>query len=119
MVMARSGDELVQSGMIVRDVILISGVFDLEPLSLTPVNDPIQLSTEEILSLSPVLHLPAVSPRYVVTVAERDTDEFVRQSREYAELLRKAGRSVSFELQKGMHHFDIILHAGTFLPRSF
>ncbi len=118
MVMARFWEELAQSGMIVQEVILISGVFDLEPIALTPVNDPIQLTTEEILGLSPVLHLPAVGPRYVVTVADGDTDEFIRQSREYAELLRKAGRSVCFELKKGMHHFDIILHAATFLPRS-
>ena len=118
MVMATSADALARAGLRVRDVILISGVYDLEPISLTQVNDPLQLTPVEIHDLSPILHLPAPGPRYHVTVAERDTPEFIRQSRDYAELLRKAGHSVSFELQKGMQHFDIILHAGTFLPTT-
>ena len=118
MVMATSADLLARAGLRVRDVILISGVYDLEPISLTPVNDPLQLTPVEIHDLSPILHLPAPGPRYHVTVAERDTPEFIRQSRDYAELLRKAGHSVSFDLQMGMQHFDIIMHTGTFLPVS-
>ncbi len=118
MVMATSADALARAGLRVRDVILISGVFDLEPIRLTPVNDPLQLTPVEVNDLSPIRHLPRPGPRYHVTVADRDTPEFIRQSREYAEALRKGGHSVSFDLQKGMHHFDIILHAGTFLAGS-
>ncbi|MEW2919503.1 alpha/beta hydrolase [Ruegeria sp. ANG10] len=118
MVMANSADALARAGLRVREVILISGVYDLEPISLTSVNDPLQLTPVEIHDLSPILHLPAPGPRYHVTVAERDTPEFVRQSRDYAELLRKAGHSVSFDLKKGMQHFDIIMHPGTFLAGS-
>ncbi|WP_299082224.1 alpha/beta hydrolase [uncultured Ruegeria sp.] len=116
MVMATSADALARAGLRVRDVVLVSGIYDLEPISLTSVNDPLQLTPLEIHDLSPILHLPAPGPRYHVTVAERDTREFIRQSREYAELLRKGGHSVGFDLKKGMQHFDIIMHPGTFLP---
>ena len=115
MVMATSSSALAQAGLRVRNVILISGVYDLEPISLTSVNDPLQLTKVEIHDLSPCLNLPAPGPRYRVTVAERDTPEFVRQSRDYADLLRKAGHSVSFDLQQGKHHFDIIMPSGSFL----
>ena len=118
MVMATASNELAQAGLRVRNVILISGIYDLEPISLTSVNDPLQLTTVEVHDLSPVLHLPAPGPRYRVTVAERDTPEFIRQSRDYAELLRKAGHSVSFDLQPGKHHFDIVMPSGTFLHTS-
>ncbi|WP_170334700.1 alpha/beta hydrolase [Ruegeria arenilitoris] len=118
MVMAGSADALARAGMRVRDVILISGVYDLEPISLTPVNDPLQLTPVEVNDLSPIRHVPRPGPRYHVTVAERDTPEFIRQSRDYAELLRKGGHSVGFDLKKGMQHFDIIMHPGTFLPGS-
>ncbi len=118
MVMARSANDLARAGLRVRDVILISGVYDLEPISLTPVNDPLQLTPVEVNDLSPIRHLPRPGPRYNVTVAERDTPEFIRQSRDYAELLRKAGHAVSFDLKKGMQHFDIIMHSGTFLAVS-
>ncbi len=116
MVMATSADALARAGLRVRDVILISGIFDMEPISLTPVNDPLRLTPVEVHDLSPILHLPAPGPRYRVTVGERDTPEFIRQSRDYAELLRKGGHSVSFDLQKGVHHFDIVMHPGTFFP---
>lgn len=116
MVMATSADALSRAGLRVRDVILISGVYDLEPIRLTSANEPLQLTPVEVHDLSPILHLPAPGPRYRVTVAERDTPEFIRQSRDYAELLRKGGHSVSFDLQVGLHHFDIIMHPGTFLP---
>ncbi len=118
MAMAGSANDLARAGLRVRDVILISGVYDLEPISLTPVNDPLQLTPVEVNDLSPIRHLPRPGPRYHVTVAERDTPEFIRQSRDYAELLRKAGHSVGFELKKGMQHFDIIMHPGVFLPVS-
>lgn len=116
MVMATSADALARAGLRVRDVILISGIYDLEPISLTSANDPLQLTPVEIHDLSPILHLPPPGPRYHVMVAERDTPEFIRQSRDYAELLRKGGHSVSFDLQKGVQHFDIIMHPRTFLP---
>ncbi|WP_171208635.1 MULTISPECIES: alpha/beta hydrolase [unclassified Ruegeria] len=115
MVMATSADALAKAGLRLREVILISGVFDLEPISLVSVNEPLQLTPVDIHDLSPILHLPTPGPHYHVTVAEHDTPEFIRQSREYAEALRKAGHSVSFELQRGMQHFDIIMHPKTFL----
>ncbi len=115
MVMATASNDLAQAGLRVRNVILISGIYDLEPISLTPVNDPLQLSKVEVHDLSPSLNLPLPGPRYRITVAERDTPEFIRQSRDYAERLRKAGHSVSFDLQQGKHHFDIILPSESFL----
>lgn len=118
MIMAGAANDLARAGLRVRDVLLISGVYDLEPISLTPVNDPLQLTPVEVNDLSPIRHLPRPGPRYHVIVAERDTPEFIRQSRDYAELLRKAGHSVSFDLKKGMQHFDIIMHPSTFLPAS-
>lgn len=115
MVMATSTTEFARAGLRIREVILISGVYDLEPISQTSVNDPLQLTPVELHDLSPILNLPAPGPRYRITVGEQDTREFIRQSRDYAEALRKAGHAVSFDLQQGTHHFNIILKDGTFL----
>lgn len=116
MVMNRSGNALKQAGLAIGDLILISGVYDLEPIAETSINDPLQLTAQDIADLSPIHHLPLADIRTRVTVAERDTMEFIRQSRDYAELLRKAGRTVSFDLQPGRHHFDIILHPDSYRP---
>lgn len=114
--LGREGEALAADGINVTDAILISGVFDLEPISLMTVNDPLQLTEVEIDTLSPLNMPPPRSSRIRVTVGERDTAEFVRQSRSYAEYLRKAGVEVSFDLQKGKHHYDIIMHDPSFLP---
>ena len=115
MVTAGHGAALAAAGMTITDQILISGVFDLEPIAETPVNDPLQLTGDEIATLSPMRLTPPEDIHTRVTVADRDTPEFIRQSRAYAEMLRKAGRPVSFDLQRGRHHFDIILDDATFL----
>ena len=73
------------------------------------------LTKVEIHYLAPCLHLPAPGSRYRMTAAERDTPQFIRQSRNYAELLRKFRHSVSFDLQHGKHYFDTIITSGAFL----
>ena len=115
MVLSRHGSALVEAGLTVTDAILISGVYDLEPIAEMSVNEPLQLTADEIETLSP-LRLPAPSgTRLRVTVAERDTPEFIRQSRSYAEHLRRARVDVSFDLQAGLHHYDIIMTPGSFI----
>lgn len=114
MVISLYGQVLANAGMTIQDAVLISGIYDLEPIAQVPVNDPLQLALGDIRRLSPLSHIPTAAERIRITVAERDTAEFIRQSREYAEHLRKHGVPVSFDLQKGLHHFDIILHSGTF-----
>ncbi|MCK0141083.1 alpha/beta hydrolase [Aliiroseovarius sp. F20344] len=115
LVASRFEEVLQIAGIEIKNLILISGIYDLEPIAETSVNDPLQLTPSEIEQLSPLAHVPTSAQKVSVLVAELDTAEFVRQSREYAEKLRKNGVNVSFELKQGMHHFDIILHAETFL----
>lgn len=116
MLLTTEAAALAAAGITITDAILISGVFDLEPISLVTVNDPLQLTPAEIATLSPMHQLPQMGTRYRVTVGECDTAEFVRQSRAYAEKLRKAGLTVSFDLQRGVHHYDIIMQDGSFRP---
>ncbi|MEX0284903.1 MAG: alpha/beta hydrolase [Paracoccaceae bacterium] len=115
-VLSLYGDDLRRAGLTVTDAILVSGVFDLEPIAETSVNDALHLTPAEISELSPMALLPRDVQNVRVTVAERDTTEFVRQSRAYAEHLRKNGQAVTFDLQRGLHHFDIILFSSTFQP---
>lgn len=115
MVLSLYGTDLTNAGLVITDAILISGVYDLTPIAEVSVNEPLQLSTDDIAALSPLRHIPEAVRHVRVIVAERDTGEFIRQSRDYAEHLRLAGLSVSFDLQPGRHHFDIILHAGSFV----
>ncbi|NRB04996.1 MAG: alpha/beta hydrolase [Rhodobacteraceae bacterium] len=116
MTLTKYGAELQARGVTITDAILISGVFDLEPIRHTTVNAPLNLTPEDCAELSPRKSPPVAGPKYHVVVAERDTDEFINQSRDYAEFLRVSDRDVRFEFVPGMHHFDVILKPNLFLP---
>jgi arylformamidase len=91
-------------------VALVSGVFDLRPLLLTTVNEPLALTPERAAASSPVL-LPVVGGSalpVVVACGDNETAAFKDQSRRYAEHLRIGGMSVSSIECAPRHHFDVV-----------
>ncbi len=116
LVVSRFGTQLNAAGIEIENLILISGIYDLEPIAQTSINSALGLTSTEIQDLSPMTDLPTAAKKVTVLVAQNDTAEFNRQSRDFAEALRKSGANVAFEQKRGMHHFDVILHASTFLP---
>ncbi len=52
----------------VRGAMPISGLFDLEPIRLSYLNDKVGLDAEEAQRNSPMLHLPAQAPPLVIAV---------------------------------------------------
>ncbi|WP_225972695.1 alpha/beta hydrolase [Paracoccus jeotgali] len=58
MVLADHGQALAASGLQVTEAVLISGVYDLEPIALMSVNDKLQLTDAEIDALSPCAAAP-------------------------------------------------------------
>lgn len=92
----------------VAGAILLSGIYDLEPLVDTYVNAPLHLTAADAATVSP-MRLPLGSPvRSIVAWGENETREFKRQSRTYAALLEAAGFPVTACELQGINHFDIV-----------
>ncbi|XP_055650024.1 kynurenine formamidase isoform X3 [Falco peregrinus] len=96
-----------------KGAVLVSGVYDLEPILHTYVNDVLNMSWEVAQRNSPMLYIAPPGPaaaacEVLVAVAQHDSPEFRRQSQEYGQALRAAGWSVSLLDLAGMDHFDII-----------
>src|SRR5271169_3468869 len=93
---------------VVAGAVLLSGIYDLEPLMGTYIDAALHLTDADVAALSP-LRLKAGRPvRTIVAWGENETAEFKRQSREFAAALVSAGFPVSeFELA-GTNHFDIV-----------
>jgi arylformamidase len=93
----------------IRAALPISGLFDLEPIRLSYLNDALQMDETEASTNSPIKHhLPDVPVSVAVGAAE--LPELVRQSREYDVALRKnrvPGREL---LLPGEDHFSILEH---------
>jgi len=96
----------------VRGMFLISGVFDVLPILGTYVNDELKLDEESAARLSPQRILMKMSPTIccpvMVVVEEHGTPEFIRQSKEFADILKSYGVLSSFLELPGVDHFDII-----------
>lgn len=93
----------------VRSGLLASGVYDLEPVRLTHLNESLKMTEKEAFTLGPINSLPSEPCPIVVAWAERDLDEFRRQSRDFAAAWRRAaGPCNAFELP-GTNHYDLSL----------
>ncbi|MBU1347885.1 MAG: alpha/beta hydrolase [Alphaproteobacteria bacterium] len=93
--------------------VAISGLFDLEPLVPTSLNIALRLDAREAAALSPV-HWPAPNgstPGGTVldcVVGADETAEFVRQSRDMADLWADRGVETRFEALEGLNHFTVL-----------
>jgi len=66
------------------------------------------MSVQEAKDLSPVYRLPDARVPLYVTVAERDTDEFKRQSMAFAQACNAQGNRVMWHDAPQRNHFNIV-----------
>jgi arylformamidase len=92
----------------VRGGIPISGIFDLEPISLNYLNEKLSLSADEIANLSPLRTLGNRSPPLWVTAGANELPELRRQSREFAAAGIARGLPFRHRELPGHHHFSIL-----------
>ena len=96
------------SGVPVAVTVLVSGVFDLEPLVGTSIAEPLRLTGQDVSDLSPGRLPLGGFPHSIVCWGEVETNEFKEQSREFAARLDEVGTPcTSFEVA-GRNHFDVV-----------
>jgi arylformamidase len=93
---------------VVKAATLVSGPYYLEPVMLSLRSDYVKLGPEEVAPLSPGLQAHRIRCPVLVAYAEHDTDEFQRQSREFAAALEKAGRLRKLMRAPGVNHFELM-----------
>jgi arylformamidase len=89
--------------------VLLSGLYDLEPVQRCVPNTWLKMSVQEAKDLSPMYQLPDPQVPLYVAVAERDTDEFKRQSRSFASACSAQGNRVTWHDAPQRNHFNIVL----------
>lgn len=89
--------------------ILVSGLFDLAPIQHTLPNAWLHLTDQDVQRLSPMHQLPATHMGLHVVVAEQDTSEFKRQSKDFAQVCQHQGNAVTYYEVANTNHFNIIL----------
>jgi arylformamidase len=97
---------------VVKQGLLVSGMYDLYPVSLSSRNEYLSLTEEIIAALSPLRHLDHLNAEVVVAFGTKESPEFQRQSLEFFSALRREGKSASLIEAKGMNHFEILEDIG-------
>ncbi len=91
---------------LVRGGIPISGLFELEPLVHTSLNEGPQMDIEEAISVSPIFIPPVTNAPQLVVVGGAETPEFFRQSDSYAYKFQTDKRQMERYDVPDMDHFD-------------
>jgi arylformamidase len=92
----------------VSGIALLSGIYDVRPLVVTPINDPLNLDETRAASLSPIL-LPqtAIVSHALLAVGAHESNEFIRQNKDYGEHLRAQGATITTVVVNDRDHFDL------------
>lgn len=86
----------------------ISGLFDLQPLLGTSINEKLQLDRKEAIDASPI-GLPAPAGTHLTaSVGGGESSEFIRQSRVIADLWRRGGVDTELDIRGTDNHFTVI-----------
>ena len=93
----------------VKGAVLVSGIYDLEPLIGTSISAALGLDPAMAARNSPLRRPLKGFPPSLVCWGESETDQFKRQSRAFAGALREAGTECAAFECPGLNHFDVIL----------
>lgn len=99
---------------LIKQVYLISGVYDLREIWKNPAmdeNDTLKLNEKDLVELSPILtrsFSEKFNPIIHILYGEHDSPSFKNQSIAYAEYLKYSGFEVSLEEFPNYDHFEIV-----------
>jgi arylformamidase len=95
-------------GNLVKSIVPVSGLFDLEPMRLSSINNDLRLDGAAARRNSPCLMRPTHALPVSVVVGGGETDEFRRQSRDFADAWRHMAGPTEYLETPGHDHFAVI-----------
>ena len=81
---------------VIKAAISLSGIYDQEARRLSFLNQYLRLDQAQSLRNSSMFRTPRRRVPYVIAVAEHETGEYIRQSRDYAQALQGKSYDVSY-----------------------
>jgi arylformamidase len=94
---------------LVKRVFGISGLYDLEPVRRSNVNEWLRLDEAAAARNSPFVHLPNTPTGLMAIAGGNETSEFRRQTLDYAAKWQAAGMASEARIVPGFNHYDIVL----------
>lgn len=95
------------SDAVVRGALCASGSYDLEPVMLSHRGSYLNLMAAEVEALSPLRHVRDLACPFKIAYGERESPEFQRQAKSFAEALAPMRRLDELLVGPGLNHFEI------------
>jgi arylformamidase len=95
-------------GDLIKGGCAISGLYDLEPIRLSYLNQDLRLDVESAHRNSPLRHLPKRAGPLILTVGGAESDEYHRQQNDYEAAWRRAGHPATVVDVPGHNHFTVL-----------
>jgi arylformamidase len=93
---------------IVKGGLLVSGMYDLKPVRMSARSSYVKFTDDMEHSLSAQRFLERLNAPVVVGYGALETPEFQRQSRDFVEAVKKAGKPAELIRGEGFNHFEFI-----------
>ena len=92
----------------VRGGLAISGIFDLEPIRLSFLNEKLKLDAGDVARLSPLANVAAAPRPLAIAYGTAELPELQRQSQAFAAARARAGLPGTLAALPGHNHFTIL-----------
>jgi arylformamidase len=86
----------------------VSGIFDLEPIRFSYLNDKLGLDAEQARCNSPLLNLPTRAAKLIIAYGANELPELKRQSREFGAAWSAHNLPVEMIEVADCHHYEIL-----------
>lgn len=91
---------------VIKGATLISGMYDLKPVRLSARSSYVPFTDEIEEQLSTIRHIDKINTPIILAVGDLETDEFKRQTGEFAQALKDAGKTVELFNLAPYNHFE-------------
>lgn len=105
-------DQAAGRAPIVAFGLSLSGLYDLEPIRLSYLNADLRLDRDEVSRYSPAGLSPKNLPPLMLAVGALESQEFLRQQRDFSDAWRQQGHVVETHELKDHNHFSIVQEIG-------
>jgi len=107
MALSPEAEQPIKPGVI-KAAVLVSGLYDIDPVRSISVNEDIRLTESWARALSPMFHLPYPEVTLRIVAGSGETASWVAQSERYYQQVKDHSAEVSLDLLEGHDHFSII-----------
>ena len=91
-----------------KGAVLLSGMYDLAPVRLSKRSSYVTFTDAIVSKLSAQRHLDGLHTPLILAIGTCETPEFQRQSRDFADAVRAAGKPASLIVGAGYNHFELL-----------